>query len=161
MSILKVDTINEKTSGNGVIIPNHVVQVVDGSTGNSDADFSTNSWLDIGLSAAITPSSTSSKIIVSASFQVRLLGTQNAVLRGGFRGLRDSTAVWNSSSYDETQQVRESGVEWNDTISFRFIDSPSTTSSTTYKIQVKAKAGTIRIYNYTRGGQIILEEIAQ
>lgn len=161
MSILKVDTINEKTTGNGVIIPNHVVQVVDGNTGNSDADFSTNSWLDIGLSAAITPSSTSSKIIVAASFQIRLLGTQNGVFRGGFRGLRDSTTVWNSSSYDETQQVRESGVEWNDTISFRFIDSPSTTSSTTYKIQVKAKAGTIRIYNYTRGGQIILEEIAQ
>ena len=28
MSILKVDTINEKTSGNGVYIPGHVVQTV-------------------------------------------------------------------------------------------------------------------------------------
>ena len=27
MSILKVDTINEKTSGNGVAIPGHVIQV--------------------------------------------------------------------------------------------------------------------------------------
>ena len=172
MSTLHVENLKGLSSGsnaNKIIVPSgqtlhapgHVVQVVDGSTGNSDADFSTNSWLDIGLSAAITPSSTSSKIIVSVSFHIRVLGTQNATLRGGFRGLRDSTTVWNTSSYDETQQVRESGSEWNDTISFRFIDSPSTTSSTTYKIQVKAKAGTIRVYNYTRGGQIILEEIAQ
>ena len=28
MSILKVDTINEKTSGNGVIIPDHIIQTV-------------------------------------------------------------------------------------------------------------------------------------
>ena len=28
MSILKVDTINEKTTGNGVAIPGHVIQLV-------------------------------------------------------------------------------------------------------------------------------------
>ena len=172
MSTLHVENLKGLSSGgnaNKIIVPSgqtltapgHVIQVVDGITGGSDSDFSTNSFTDIGLSAAITPSSTSSKIIVTVSFQIRLLGTSNETLRGGFRGLRDSTTVWNTSSYDETQQVRASGPEWNDTVSFRFIDSPSTTSSTTYKIQVKAKAGTIRVYNYTRGGQIILEEIAQ
>ena len=35
MSILKVDTINEKTTGNGVLIPGHVVQVIQGSTNTS------------------------------------------------------------------------------------------------------------------------------
>ena len=161
MSILKVDTINEKTSGNGVVIPGHVIQVVNGSIGNSDLTLSSASWADIGLSSAITPSSTSSKIIVTASFQIRILGTANATIRGGVKLLRDSTSVWNSSGYDETQQIRESGTEWNDTVSFRFIDSPSTTSSTTYKVQGYAKAGSFRFYNNTRGGQIILEEIAQ
>ena len=34
MSILKVDTINEKTSGNGVAIPGHVIQVVQGTLGS-------------------------------------------------------------------------------------------------------------------------------
>ena len=33
MSILKVDTINEKTSGNGVAIPGHAIQVVDPTAG--------------------------------------------------------------------------------------------------------------------------------
>ena len=99
--------------------------------------------------------------VVNASFHVRLLGSSDAVLRGGFKVLRDSTIVWNTSGFDETQQVRLSGPEWNDTISFTFIDSPSTTSSITYKIQVKAKAGTIRVYNNTRGGEIVLQEIAQ
>ena len=149
-------------ASNGFVAPaGHVIQVVNGSMGGSDLNLTSASWADIGLSAAITPSSTSSKIIVTASFQIRVLGTQNATLRGGFRGLRDSTNVWNTSSYDETQQIRESGTEWNDTVSFRFIDSPSTTSSTTYKIQGYAKAGTVRVYNATRGGQIILEEVAQ
>ena len=161
MSILKVDTINEKTTGNGVAIPGHVIQVVSGDIASSDNSLSSASWADINLSAAITPSSTSSKIIVSASFNVRLFGTSNAVIRGGVRGLRDSTVVWNSSSFDETLQIRDSGTEWNDTVSFRFIDTPSTTSSTTYKIQGYAKAGSIRFYGNTRGGQIILEEIAQ
>ena len=167
VSTIKVDNI-QKADGStatisdvGLNAAGTILQVVDGITGNSDADFSTNTWLDIGLSASITPSSTASKIIVTATFQVRLLGTSNATIRGGIRALRDSTTVWNTSSYDETQQIRESGPEWNDTISFRFIDTPSTTSSTTYKIQAKAKAGTIRVYNYTRGGQIILEELAQ
>ena len=32
MSILKVDTINEKTSGNGVQIPGHVIQTINTAT---------------------------------------------------------------------------------------------------------------------------------
>ena len=172
MSTLHVENLKGLSSGsnaNKIIVPSgqtltapgHVIQVVNGSMGASDLTLSSASWADIGLSAAITPSSTSSKIIITASFNIRILGTANATLRGGVRGLKDSTVVWNSSGYDETQQIRESGTEWNDTVSFRFIDTPSTTSSTTYKIQGYAKAGSFRFFNATRGGQIILEEIAQ
>ena len=171
MSTLHVENLKGLSSGgnaNKIIVPSgqtlsasgHVIQVVSGDIASSDNSLSSASWADINLQAAITPSSTSSKIIVSASFNVRLFGSSNAVIRGGVRGLRDSTVVWNSSSFDETLQIRDSGTEWNDAVSFRFIDTPSTTSSTTYKIQGYAKAGSIRFYGNTRGGQIILEEIA-
>ena len=62
-------------ASNGFVAPaGHVIQVVNGSMGGSDLNLTSASWADIGLSAAITPSSTSSKIIVTASFQIPLGG---------------------------------------------------------------------------------------
>ena len=60
---LKVDTINEKTAGNGVYIPGHVIQVVQGST-NTSASGDTTTYTDTNLSATITPKSASSKILI-------------------------------------------------------------------------------------------------
>lgn len=55
MSILKVDTINEKTSGNGVKIPGHIVQTVS-STSYGSATYSlTASTEQNVLSCNITP----------------------------------------------------------------------------------------------------------
>ena len=45
MSILKVDTINEKTTGNGVAIPGHVIQVVNGLL-TTGAENNTASYVD-------------------------------------------------------------------------------------------------------------------
>jgi len=66
MSILKVDTINEKTSGNGVAIPDHVVQY-------QQAELSTATTISAGASATVltmnfTPKLTTSKIRVSYCF---------------------------------------------------------------------------------------------
>ena len=61
MSTLFVDTINEKTNGNGVQIPGHVLQVVEG-TRTDGTNTNSASYVDAGLSAAITPKSTSSKV---------------------------------------------------------------------------------------------------
>ena len=66
MSILKVDTINEKTSGNGVAIPDHVVQY-------QQAELSTATTISAGASATVltmnfTPKFTTSKIRVSYTF---------------------------------------------------------------------------------------------
>jgi len=66
MSILKVDTINEKTSCNGVAIPDHVVQY-------QQAELSTATTISAGASATVltmnfTPKLTTSKIRVSYCF---------------------------------------------------------------------------------------------
>ena len=58
MSILKVDTINEKTSGNGVAIPGHVIQVVRRDpTAAAITRFSgtSTSYANTGLAISITP----------------------------------------------------------------------------------------------------------
>ena len=54
MSTLKVDSLVEKTSGNGVHIAGHVVQVVEGEY-NTQTDITSQSYTDSGLSATITP----------------------------------------------------------------------------------------------------------
>ena len=69
MSTLYVDTITEKTSGNGVQIADlvpaagSVVQVVQGTVA-AQAILSSTSFVDTGVTATITPSSTASKILV-------------------------------------------------------------------------------------------------
>ena len=67
MSILKVDTINEKTSGNGVAIPGHVIQVVQGTLGSRQSAASS-SFTNSNLTVAITPKFSTSKILVRSTF---------------------------------------------------------------------------------------------
>ena len=76
MSILKVDTINEKTSGNGVAIPGHVVQTVYNEHITRTAYTSANTAHDL-FSAIITPKSATSKILVSISLQHGTSNVQN------------------------------------------------------------------------------------
>ena len=64
MSILKVDTINEKTSGNGVAIPGHVVQIQTAQMQGGSGSSSSASYIDTGLSVSITPKFATSKILV-------------------------------------------------------------------------------------------------
>ena len=54
MSILKVDTINEKTSGNGVAISGHVVQFETVTRNGASNSTSSTSFVDTGLSLTIT-----------------------------------------------------------------------------------------------------------
>ena len=64
MSILKVDTINEKTSGNGVAIPGHVVQIQTAQMQGGSGQSTSTSYVDTGLSVSITPKFATSKILV-------------------------------------------------------------------------------------------------
>ena len=62
MSILKVDTINEKTSGNGVQIAGHVVQVKQVTGSSFSTNNSASAYTDL-MTLNITPSSNSNKIM--------------------------------------------------------------------------------------------------
>jgi len=62
MSVLKVDTINEKTSGNGVNIPGHVIQVVQSVYGSQNSTTSS-SWTNTSFTGTITPTKNTSKVL--------------------------------------------------------------------------------------------------
>ena len=120
---------------------------------------STGTWYDSNTSLSITPSSTSSKILVTLVCPIVVNGTSQN-LRGGIRILRDSTVIWNTYGFGETFQVRNADNEFNVLNSPVILDSPSSTSSVTYKAQGYMMTGNSLIFWESAMGQnMLLQEI--
>ena len=162
-SKLLVDDVVEKTSGHGVQIPGHVVQVVQGVyTANGSITSST--LTDTGISQSITPQSSSSKVLVFINAALGVSGTNGAEVYTQI--VRDSTAI---RIYERAMMIHgNDGATYHlDSIfAFCFLDSPSTTSATTYKLQGRTNSGTLRINDYYSGNNqnactITLMEISQ
>jgi len=100
----------------------------------------TDTWTDVtGLSVAITPASTSNKVLINFSIGSSSASSANS---RGFKIVRGSTdiAIGDSagSRVSSTVWLFESAANYSFQSSFTFLDSPSTTSETTYKIQMYA-----------------------
>jgi hypothetical protein len=144
---VKLSAANTKilnSSGNPILQQTgSVLQVV--SVEKADT-FSTtsSSFVDVtGLTVSITPSSSSSKILVL--FQAN--GSQNVGAgRASLRLLRDSTII-NAGTAVGSRISALGGFSSADNsipsapVSGNYLDSPATTSSTTYKIQLAMTAG--------------------
>tara|TARA_Y100000114_G_scaffold38128_1_gene33807 strand:- start:27 stop:578 length:552 start_codon:yes stop_codon:yes gene_type:complete len=112
----------------------------------------TGSFSDItGLTLTITPTATSSKILILANLCHSITSTSDYA----YRLLRGSTALGNSTVGSEGTRVGISCGTTNssrgDGYSIHFLDSPNTTSATTYKIQVNHQNGTYSLNS--RNGQ--------
>lgn len=141
-SILKVDTIQTAAGGTptaadlGLNVSGSVLQVVSATKTDTFSSSTANVFTDIsGLNVSITPTSTSSKIMVFVSVQ-GVNGGTNAY----FRLVRNSTAVGVGDTSGSRSSVSSSNVFPDNAnsmkgSSFQFLDSPSTTSATTYKVQ--------------------------
>lgn len=111
-------------------------------------------FVDINSSATITPSSTASKVLViSKSYGYANIGSA-AVSNGNIRLVRSATAIDTSQWY--TNALTTYIVYHN----FVYLDSPNTTSATTYKVQANfTGSGTNIEFGGGRNKQIILMEI--
>ncbi len=103
------------------------------------------SFTDItGLSVAITPSATNSKIYVMTNFQGR---SDSGSGYPAFRMLRDSTVINAGTTAGSrvggflVMNVFNADNNTGMSISTAFLDSPSSTSELTYKIQMKQSGG--------------------
>ena len=120
-----------------------VLQVVNTFKADTFTTTST-SLVDVtGLSATITPSSTSSIILVSVSLSMTnsLAGytSQGAILRGA-TVVGGGTAVGSRPSITFFYRGGPSTGDGVGGRGFTFIDSPATTSATTYKVQMAAES---------------------
>ena len=134
-----------------------VLQVVSGTLTTTIT--STSSTLgNTGLTATITPSSTSSKILVSVHQSG--LGKDSANTRIGIAVLRGSTNIgWVAKQAGFTGSTATNFVA---TASGEFLDSPSSTSAVSYKTQINSYANNANVYCNLGGttSTITLMEIA-
>ena len=109
-----------------------VLQVVQGTT-TTEVSTTTSTWIDSGLTASITPSSTSSKILVIFSTVLRAgMGSDN---QGGVRLVRGSTTIQDYGISTFGMYEASSNTLMYGSFSANYLDSPATTSATTYKYQ--------------------------
>ena len=129
-----------------------VLQVVEGSSDSDVTTTSTGVWTDSGLTASITPSATSSKILViQHQFYIGRFNTGGEEWEGSFRILRDSTTLYatvtNAFSAIAAVQSSKARVQMGNTIAHSYLDSPSTTSAITYKTQGYMQTGDVLVVN--------------
>ena len=138
-SIIKVDQIQTAAGGTptaadlGLNVTGAVLQVVQATT-TAGTTTTSSSFTDTGMSATITPTSTASKVLVIASHPgTGVSQPTSASDRVRLRLVRGSTAITgmaNLSCYTN------STTRATDTVTTTYLDSPSTTSATTYKTQL-------------------------
>ena len=122
------------------------------------------SYQDTGLQASITPSSSSNKILVMVSQSFRLAAAANDTQNGGaIRILRGSTNISQKNAYELYNAL--SGLSNRqfsyDVYNNQILDSPSTTSSVTYKTQaIVYGSGSIYLQYGGRSYLTLIEVVA-
>jgi hypothetical protein len=142
-----------------------VLQVVQAQTTTATTIAST-SFTDTSLSATITPSLATSKVLVMFTQQVRVART-SVDQAGGYQLLRGATSILNlgNGGYESIgiDTGNSSSVQLRGIISGSYLDSPATTSATTYKTQFKCyttnNSGQATINENSAPGTMLLVEI--
>ena len=174
VSQIKVDSVLESSSGNGVTIDGalikdsklasgtgNVLQVVQG-TDSTAANITDTDWQDTGLTASITPSATSSKVLVICSMHTFVYAPGD-IPYAYLKLLRDSTSLTefqNGSKADAHENDNNAYIAHAPTVVY--LDSPSSTSALTYKTQAKyagSGSGYITTANSGQTESLILIEI--
>ena len=128
-----------------------ILQVLTART-ETRVDIATTTYTDVGLSIAITPAATSSKIYAMWTMQAN----QDASRGYGCKLLRDTTAVFTSPDltavYSTVNSFRLRGTFW-------YLDSPSSTSEITYKVQVATNGGSQVEFQETNGSDLMIMEV--
>ena len=197
-AILKVDTIQD-TAGNNIInessdtitigasgdttnivgtlqnngsalVTGKILQVISASKNDTFTTTST-SFVDVtGLTADITPASSSNKVLVMASFPVRFYKTSNYYANGMFNLKRDTTNIIARSGSNVQDFGVEAGALGSSSyvsnpikMHMQILDSPSTTSQVTYStrgaISSTSNNGTARFQNSSVFSVITVMEV--
>ena len=157
MAIIKPNnnTISAITALPGAIATGKVLQVVTGTTSSSTAS-SAGSFVATSLTANITPSSSSNKVIVLVNGGE---GDTGAAGRGMQPSIfRGSTNIGNGTAGMTTVYSAGSRIQGN--MSCGILDSPSSTSQVTYTLYFKSAVGAVTFNANSCLTTMILMEVA-
>mgnify|MGYP003112332568 CR=1 FL=1 len=117
-------------------------QVVQGTILSAEFNTTSSSFVDTGVSVSITPSATSSKILVSVTCSALAIATTSTNGRNIGKIYRDSTAIGTDGF--ELAKIRQDGSynqEVGTAATIQLLDTPSTTSAISYKLYIQKEAG--------------------
>ena len=136
----------------------NVIQVVQGLTG-APVTTSTSALITSGLSATITPTSASSKILVMISLQGVGKGTNSTSLA---LWLHKNGSPLSNFAVNNTAFTGTGADNFPGTSAFNYLDSPATTSPTTYEVFFGSASNVATVYLQVNGSTptITLLEIA-
>ena len=135
-----------------------VLQVIYGSTSTSFSS-TTNTFADTGLTATITPSSASSKVLLLIN---QIVGKVTGDTYIASDVLRNGTSIVNPGTFDISGYAGNNGSAANNyigAISASILDTPASTSALTYKTQLKNPnaAGTVFANQFALSTMILME----
>lgn len=140
MSTLRVDNLRGQTADGTY---RYIVQVRQNVLSTQLAN-SSNTASDV-VTHTITPTYTSSAILITCT-GMGTPDTNNALY---FRLLRDSTEIGSGTGGSSNNVIQGMGTTQSDfemtPFSIQFLDTPSTTSEITYKLQARANNGTAKV----------------
>jgi hypothetical protein len=116
-----------------------VLQVVQGDYATSTTS-SSSTYADTDLTATITPTSATSKILVMYSISARK-DTQNSQNAVNFKLLRDATSI----SIRQSMGYTGTAIQNYFYVASNVLDTPATTSATTYKVQFASDNNTAQV----------------
>jgi hypothetical protein len=130
-----------------------VLQVVN-ATYSTVTTVSNTTYVSTGLTSTITPKFSNSKILIIATCTTFTSGSATGL---SFRIVRGSTDIWTSPNYSS---YSSSGGGLIATNTLNWLDSPATTSATSYTLQFNSPGGAQTAQYGSAPSSIILMEIA-
>ena len=137
-----------------------ILQVVQATTTTSASSSSTSVYVDTNLTATITPSSVSSKVLVLVTQSIEAYRAGNDVT-AYLNLVRGSTVIFNAGDIGTIYMGQGTGSEtvWGGNQPITYLDSPATTSATTYKTRMKTGGGVVYAQFNNNISSIILMEV--
>lgn len=128
-----------------------VLQVI-AATFSTEVNNTSSTFSDLGLSATITPATSSSRILVMGTLNF-MKNASDGSTSGVARIDRAGTNIAQIMSWTGYTNSNLTGPAM--IIPYMFLDSPSTTSATIYKIQIASATNGNRVdFNFTGGGAV-------
>ena len=137
-----------------------ILQVVEGTTTSSASGSTYGTYFDSNLTASITPSSSSNKVLVLVNQNGFYLSPGSSSGAAGIRIMRDSTNIAQS---DISMTNYGGSTQLGYGMSLSKLDTPATTSAITYKTQIAptgATGTTVGAQYLSQRSTIILMEVA-